>query len=62
VNSKVRNQVLDNYLEHNLPKRRDEFLKKCPECNNLMPLFIANCWYCGEILDQDLIRLVKGKD
>lgn len=58
----MRNQLLDEYIKKDLIEKNDDFLQKCPKCNNYMPKFIANCWYCGEILDQDLIRLVEEKN
>jgi len=59
---KMRNQLLDEYIKEDLIERKDDFLQKCPKCNNYMPNFIANCWYCGQLLDKDLIRLVEEKD
>jgi hypothetical protein len=59
--NKLSNLLLDDFLNADLSRIDDEFLQKCPKCKNYMPSFIANCWYCGEILDQDLIRLIKNK-
>jgi DNA-directed RNA polymerase subunit RPC12/RpoP len=49
--------LLDDYLE--LPK--NNVVNSCSECGSKIPNSVALCWYCGEILIKDIIRIMKQR-
>jgi hypothetical protein len=34
----------------------------CPDCGRSVPCHIAICWNCGQVLDKQLIKLIKLKE
>jgi DNA-directed RNA polymerase subunit RPC12/RpoP len=48
--------ILDNFLEESMIK---DDAYKCYECGTKVPEHLVACWNCGEILDENIRKLIK---
>jgi hypothetical protein len=54
----MKKTILDIFFKNNSKVKENT----CNLCGRKIPDHIAICWYCGQLHDEQLIRLTKIKD